>query len=247
MKFLVIKHVIVEGLGVFEQFCQNAGIAVDYVELEKGDRFPSLEGYAALWVMGGPMNVGEEADYPWLVEEKAFIRQAVQVLQMPYMGICLGAQLLAAALGGEVNAMSAPEVGLLPIALTDAGRHHPLTAGLPETFKVLQWHGQAVQTLPPGATLLASSTHCPVQAYAVSVEGATPRAFGLQFHSEVTAATIAEWVQISAYRADLEATLGATGCEDLTQAIGAQLPVMNREARVIFDNFLNSIKGLTNK
>jgi GMP synthase-like glutamine amidotransferase len=246
MKFLVIKHVIVEGLGVFDQFCQEADIAVDYVELENGDRFPKLAGYDALWVMGGPMNVGDEADYPWLVEEKAFIRQAVQELQIPYLGVCLGAQLLADALGGEVSAMSAPEVGLLPITLTETGRQHPLTAGLPDTFKVLQWHGQAVQKLPSGATLLASSTHCPVQAYAVSVGGVPPqesRVFGLQFHSEVSAATIEAWVQIPAYRADLVATLGATGCEDLTQAVSQRLPIMNREARIIFDHFLKIVQG----
>lgn len=243
MKFLVIKHVVVEGLGVFEQFCHQAGIAIDYVELEQGDRFPALDGYAALWVMGGPMNVGDEADYPWLAEEKAFIRRAVQDVQLPYMGVCLGAQLLAAALGGEVNAMSTPEVGLLPITLTDAGQQHSLMAGLPETLKVLQWHGQAVQKLPPGATLLASSAHCPVQAYAVSTQGAADRAFGLQFHSEVMAATVTDWVQIPAYRTDLEVTLGATGCEDLTQAVSQQLPVMNREANVIFDNFLTIVQG----
>lgn len=83
MKFLVIKHVVVEGLGIFEQFCRDADIAVDTVELEKGDSFPTLEGYAALWVMGGPMNVGDETEFPWLVEEKALIREAVQEWQMP--------------------------------------------------------------------------------------------------------------------------------------------------------------------
>jgi GMP synthase-like glutamine amidotransferase len=113
MKFLVIKHVVVEGLGVFEQFCHDAGIAVDTVELEKGDSFPQLDGYAALWVMGGPMNVNDEEEFPWLVEEKALIHKAVQTLHLPYMGVCLGAQLLADALGGETKPMLTPEVGLL--------------------------------------------------------------------------------------------------------------------------------------
>lgn len=238
MRFLVFKHVVVEGLGVFEQFCHDAGIAIDTVELEKGDPFPDLEGYAALWVMGGPMNVGDEVEFPWLADEKILIRKAVQDLQLPYMGVCLGAQLLADALGGEVKPMLIPEVGLLTVTMTSTGCHHPLMRGLPETLKVLQWHGQEVTRLPTGATLLASSAQCQVQAYAVG-----DYAFGLQFHSEVTAATVEDWVQIPAYRADLEATLGSTGCRDMKQAVSKQLPVMNRDAKAVFDNLLRIVKS----
>jgi GMP synthase-like glutamine amidotransferase len=237
MKFLVIKHVAAEGLGIFEQFCHDAGITVDTVELEKGDSFPHVEGYAALWVMGGPMNVADEVQFPWLVDEKALIREAVQDLHLPYMGVCLGAQLLADALGGEVKPMPVPEVGLLPVAITEAELNHPLLAGLPKTFKVLQWHGQEVKRLPSGAKLLASSTQCQVQAYAVG-----NRAFGLQFHSEVTNATVEDWVQIPVYRANLELMLGSTGCNDLKQAIDEQLTSMNREAKTMFDNFLQIVK-----
>ncbi|NJR62803.1 MAG: type 1 glutamine amidotransferase [Cyanobacteria bacterium CRU_2_1] len=238
MKFLVIKHVVVEGLGVFGQFCQDAGITIDTVELEKGDPFPDLEGYAALWVMGGPMNVEDEAKFPWLVDEKVLIRKAVRDLQLPYMGVCLGAQLLADALGGEVQPMLTPEVGLLNVTMTSTGCNHSFLTGLPETLTVLQWHGQEVKRLPVGATLLASSDHCQVQAYAVG-----DYAFGLQFHSEVTNETVGDWVQIPEYRADLEATLGSTGCDNLKQAVSTRLPIMNREAKVMFDNFLQIVKS----
>jgi GMP synthase-like glutamine amidotransferase len=239
MKFLVIKHLIVEGLGIFEQFCHDANIDIDTVELEKGDSFPSLEGYSALWVMGGSMNVGDETEFPWLAEEKALIRSAIEQLHLPYMGVCLGAQLLADVLGGEVQAMVTPEVGLLPIQLTEAGLNHPLMAGLPETFKVLQWHGQEVKKLPSQATLLASSLHCPVQAYAVG-----DCAFGLQFHSEVTKSTVEDWVQIPAYRADLESTLGSSGCNNLKQVVDERFAVMNSEAKILFENFLKIINKI---
>jgi GMP synthase-like glutamine amidotransferase len=237
MRFLVIKHVVVEDLGIFEQFCHDADIAIDTVELEKGGSFPDLKGYAALWVMGGPMNVDDEVEFPWLVNEKVFIRKAVQELQIPYMGICLGAQLLADALGGEVKPMAAPEVGLLTVTTTSIADNHPLTRELPKTLKVLEWHSQEIKQLPAGATLLASSNHCQVQAYAVG-----DYAFGLQFHSEVTGTTVEDWVQIPAYRADLAATLGPTGCRDLKQAVSKQLPVMNHEAKALFDNFLQIIR-----
>lgn len=238
MKFLVIKHVIAEGLGIFEQFCYEANITVNVVELEKGDKFPNLEGYSALWVMGGPMNAGDTDEYPWLVEEKALIRRAVKDLNLPYMGVCLGAQLLADALDGEVDFMSSPEVGLLPIHLTDVGCKHPLMSELPETYRVLQWHGQEITRLPSGAKILASSSQCQIQAFAVN-----DRTFGLQFHSEVTGVTVEDWVQIPTYRADLETALGATGCNDLKQTVAAQLPIMNREAKIVFGNFLKIVQG----
>lgn len=237
MKFLVIKHVIPEGLGIFEQFCYEAGILIDTVELEKGERFPSLEEYDALWVMGGPMNVADEADYPWLADEKALIRKAVGELHLPYLGICLGAQLLADALGGEVQALMTPEVGILPVNLTEVGLHHPLTTGLSKTFNVLQWHGQAVSRLPVGSLLLASSAECQVQAYSIG-----EYAFGLQFHSEVTKATVEDWIQIPAYRLDLEATLGITGCDNLKQAVVEHLSTSKKQAKILFDNFLRIVQ-----
>ncbi|APB32532.1 glutamine amidotransferase class-I [Gloeomargarita lithophora Alchichica-D10] len=232
MKFLVVKHVVVEGLGAFAPWCEQAGIGLDFVEWERGDTLPDAKNYQAVWVMGGPMNVADEAEYPWLVQEKHWIRRVVQDLQIPYMGVCLGAQLLASALGGAVGAMSAPEVGLGSVYLTQPAKEHPLWQGLPERFLALHWHGQEVQTLPPQGLLLASSDHCRVQAYAVGAS-----AFGIQFHSEVEAHTVADWSQLPAYRCALEQGLGATACETLAQAVQDELPAMTPIARRLFDNF----------
>jgi GMP synthase-like glutamine amidotransferase len=122
--------------------------------------------------------------------------------------------------------------------MTPAGLIHPLMTGLPETLKVLQWHGQEVKRLPLGTTLLASSNHCQVQAYVFR-----DYAFGLQFHSEATNITVEEWVEIPTYRADLEVTLGSTGTKDLKQSVDKQLAAMNREAKIMFDNFLQIVKN----
>ncbi|HEY9736520.1 MAG TPA: type 1 glutamine amidotransferase, partial [Trichocoleus sp.] len=110
MKFLVIQHLAIESFGIFNTLCRESGIELDIIQVEKGDAFPDPQPYDAVWVMGGPMNVDQEAKYPWLAAEKALIREAI-ALGKPYVGICLGAQLLADALGGEVGPMTKPQVG----------------------------------------------------------------------------------------------------------------------------------------
>ncbi|HEY9816014.1 MAG TPA: type 1 glutamine amidotransferase [Candidatus Obscuribacterales bacterium] len=232
MKFLVIKHTRSEGFGIYEQFCLDAGIDVDYVELAKGDRFPDPQTYDGLWVMGGPMNVEDVDHCPWIADELAFIQRAVRQ-GLPYFGTCLGAQMLAAATGGQVGFMDKPEVGLLSITLNPVGQQHPLLRGLDVQPNVFQWHGQGVQHLPPGATVLASSPQCPVQIYAVG-----DRAFGLQFHSEVTPAVMDRWVSIPDYRQDLERSLGMAGREAFHQAVYDQAAAMARDARILFENFV---------
>ncbi|WP_448380079.1 type 1 glutamine amidotransferase [Gloeomargarita sp.] len=237
MKFLVVKHVVVEGLGVFAPWCAQAGIGLDWVEWERGDTLPDAQGYQAVWVMGGPMNVTDEAEYPWLALEKQWIRQVVETYQIPYMGVCLGAQLLAVALGGTVGAMTKPEVGLGPVYLTQLAKQHPLFQGVPERFLALHWHGQEVKTLPPQGVLLASSDHCRVQAYAVG-----EHAFGIQFHAEVEAQTVADWSQLPAYRAALEQVLGPAGCAELTQTVTAQLPNITPIAQQLWANFYQIVR-----
>ncbi|MBD0336954.1 MAG: type 1 glutamine amidotransferase [Cyanobacteria bacterium Co-bin13] len=237
MKFLVIQHLVVEGFGIFNQLCRKAGIDLDVVQIENGDALPDLAPYAALWVMGGPMNVDQEAQYPWLVQEKALIRQAV-ALRKPYLGICLGAQLLADALGGDVGAMSAAEVGVLPITLTPKGWDHPLLRGLALTTPVLQWHGYEIKRLPDQSTLLASSKACPVQGFAIE-----DFAFGLQFHPEVTALVMESWLSVPEYAAELREKLGSTACEDLQAAVVAHLPTFETNARLLFENFLAIVRS----
>ncbi len=212
-------------------------VAWDTVELDEGEAIPALDGYDILIAMGGPMDVWEEAAHPWLVAEKRAIREWVAE-DRPFLGFCLGHQLLADALGGTVGPAAASEVGIMDVGLEAAGRGDPLFAGLPETLTCMQWHSAAVTALPAGATLLAGSPVCPVQAFRVG-----RAAYGLQFHIEVTGLTASEWGCVPAYAVSLETVMGAGALGRLDAEMAAALPGLNRTARILYDNFMGLVRN----
>jgi GMP synthase-like glutamine amidotransferase len=231
-RFLVLQHVDVEHPGIFRQFMQADGIRWDTVELDAGEALPALDGYQAVIVMGGPMDTWEEDLHPWLKDEKALICAAVRERALPYLGVCLGHQLLAAALGGDVGKAQAAEVGIMPVTLNAAGRASPFFAGVEAQFDCLQWHGAEVQRPPPEATVLAQSPACAVQSLAVG-----RRAFSFQFHVEVEPNTVDDWVAIPAYRESLTRVLGADGADGFRSRAATLMPRFNALARVIYDNW----------
>ncbi|MFP6742009.1 MAG: type 1 glutamine amidotransferase, partial [Alphaproteobacteria bacterium] len=128
MRLLVFQHIDIEHPAIFRDFLAEDGVEWDEVELDEGEPIPPLDGYDALWVMGGPMDVWQEDEHPWLVPEKAAVREAVAMRRMPYFGVCLGHQLLGEALGGTVGPMASGEIGVLDVELTPAGAADPLFA-----------------------------------------------------------------------------------------------------------------------
>lgn len=229
---LVFQHLVVEHPGVFRDFLAEEGHRMTVVELDEGESIPALEHFDALWVMGGPMDVWEEQEHPWLIAEKRAIREAVRERQLPYLGFCLGHQLLAEALGGTVGKAALPEVGIMEVQLAPAAGTATYLDGLPPRFEVLQWHGAEVQRLPEGAALLASSARCPVQAMAWG-----RGAFSMQFHIEVTSSAVDEWSSVPAYLASLEQTLGAAGTAEFGAKTLACMPEFNTRARRIYTNW----------
>ncbi len=238
MRLLVFQHLDIEHPGIFRDFLAGDGIKWDVVELDAGAPIPALDEYAGLLVMGGPMDVWEEDEHPWLMTEKRAIREAVAGRHMPYLGICLGHQLLADALGGKVGKMPEPEVGMMEVQLTDLAQSDPLFNGIAATVSCLQWHGAAVLEPPRGAQVLARSPHCDVQAMRVG-----NNAWGIQYHVEVTAETVPQWAAIPAYRAALERTLGPGAAETLAQESKRKLPMLAQDARALYDNFMRIVRA----
>jgi len=236
MNILVFQHLAVEHPGIFRDFWREAGHRVHVVALDEGAAIPELAGYDLLAVMGGPMDVWEGDRHPWLRAEMTAIRRWVLELGRPYFGICLGHQLLAEALGGKVGRIAVPEVGVTATRLTVEGRSDPLLAGFGDEVQAFQWHGAEVQRLPEGGVTLAGNAACPVQALRVG-----RRAWGIQFHVEMTATTVAEWSAVPEYAASMDAALGAERARGLEAELAGHLPAFNAMARRLNDNLFRVI------
>src|ERR1700742_1861325 len=176
----VLQHIDTEPLGTIGEAIAARGFEAEYVHGYEGEAIPkSLDDAAGVVVMGGPMGVYEQNEFPFLRDELRLIESALRD-EKPVLGICLGSQLLAAALGAEVRKGGHKEIGWFPVSLTDAGRHDRLFEGVGQSFTAYVWHGD-VFDLPSGAERLASSEQTTDQAFRFG-----KNAYGLLFHLEVT-------------------------------------------------------------
>jgi GMP synthase (glutamine-hydrolysing) len=201
------------------------------VELDAGDVLPDWRGFDGIIAMGGPMSVNDADAHPWLVDELEAIREAVRA-GLPYWGVCLGAQLLAAALGGNVRRGATPEVGVTPVSLAPSSVGDPVFSACPAEFTALHWHGDTFD-LPPGAALLASTPQYPHQALRWGQV-----AYGLQFHVETDASLAETWLDLDAYRQALTDVAGPSGPQDLMAAIGAAEAEMRDVSTDLFTRWL---------
>lgn len=177
MRAHYLQHVPFEGLGSIEAWLYSAGYEITSTQLYESTNFPPLEEVDLIIVMGGPMSVNDEHEYPWLSKEKNYIRNGIDT-HKPVLGICLGAQLIANAMGAKVYQNSVKEIGWFPVQ----GASHDSASlfNFPPSTQVFHWHGETFD-LPLGATLLASSEGCVNQAFQIGAS-----VIALQFHLETT-------------------------------------------------------------
>jgi GMP synthase (glutamine-hydrolysing) len=186
VRVLSVTHGPTVGGGIFDETIEHDGHVLASWAVPLGEDPPEPEAQDAIMVFGGGMHPDQDGSHPWLAHEIEFLRHALDA-QVPMLGVCLGAQLIARAAGAWVGPASEPEVGWLEVSLTDAGGHDPVLSTLPEKVDAFQWHSYTF-ALPEGATELATS---PVARQAFALDG---HAWGIQFHAEVTLTMIEAWV-----------------------------------------------------
>jgi GMP synthase (glutamine-hydrolysing) len=232
---LVLQHAGCEPPGVYEDVLHERGISFDRVVLGDTVELPDWRPYAAIIAMGGAMGAYEDRAHPWLAAEKRLVAEAVGDGK-PYWGVCLGAQVLAAALGAEVRPGPAPELGVLDVELTAEARSDPVFAAAPARFASLQWHRDTYE-LPAGAVRLARSAGYEQQAFALG------RAYGLQFHLEVDGALAAEWMEVPEYVAELRELDGAGAPARMLSEVRAAEAQTVPLARELFSRWLDQVVG----
>jgi GMP synthase (glutamine-hydrolysing) len=233
---LVLQHAGCEPPGVYEDVLRERAIPFERVVLGDAQAPPDWRPHAGIVAMGGAMGAYEEQAHPWLIGEKRLIAEAVAA-GTPYWGVCLGAQVLAAALGAEVRRGPAPELGVLEVELTEAAAADPVFAAAPQRFSSLQWHGDTYE-LPAGAVRLARSAGYEQQAFVLG------RAYGLQFHLEVDGELAAEWMQVPEYVAELQELDGAGAPARVLSEVRAAEAQTAPLARELFSRWLAEIVDL---
>ena len=240
MKVIVLQHISIEDPGYIKDLMIADGAELTTIELDEGQKIPSdLSKYDAMFCMGGPMDTWMEKDYPWLIDEKKAIKKFVIDLKKPYLGFCLGCQLLGEIVGGKVVKSKNSEIGMLNIDFSENKINDLLFSEFPKMITSLQWHSYEVQELENNndITLLASSPETKYQIFKYR-----NHAYGIQFHIEVKKTTVEEWGCVPEYKSALEKQLGEGALEKFDKDSQKHMPTMNNYSEILYKNFKKLIK-----
>ena len=239
MEILVLQHINIEDPGYIKDLMIKDGVNITTIELDEGEKIPNnLNFFDGMLCMGGPMDTWMEKDFPWLIEEKKKIKEFVLELNKPYLGFCLGCQLLGEAIGGKVVKTNNPEIGMLDVSFLDEKKKDMLFADFPQKITSLQWHSYEVQELEKNkdVTLIASSKETKYQIFRYK-----NNAYGIQFHIEIKDTTVNDWGCVPEYKLALENQLGQGALEKFDKDAKENMTNMNNYSKILYTNFKNDI------
>ena len=240
MEVIVLQHIKIEDPGYIKDLMIADGVKLTTIELDEGDRIPNdITKFDAMFCMGGPMDTWMEKDYPWLIDEKKRIKEFVVDLKKPYLGFCLGCQLLGEVIGGRVVESNNSEIGMLNIDFSENKKNDLLFSKFPEKITSLQWHSYEVRNLESNknVTLLASSPETKYQIFKYQ-----NHAYGIQFHIEVKDTTVNAWGCVPEYKSALEKQLGKGALEKFDKEAQNNMQNMNSYSKILYENFKRLIK-----
>ena len=239
MEILVLQHINIEDPGYIKDLMIKDGVNITTIELDEGEKIPNnLNFFDGMLCMGGPMDTWMKKDFPWLIEEKKKIKEFVVELNKPYLGFCLGCQLLGEVIGGKVVKTNNPEIGMLDVNFLDEKNKDTLFADFPEKITSLQWHSYEVQELEKNkdVTLIASSKETKYQIFRYK-----NNAYGIQFHIEIKDTTVNDWGCVPEYKSALENQLGQGALEKFDKEAKENMKNMNNYSKILYTKFKNDI------
>ena len=235
MEVIVLQHIKIEDPGYIKDLMINDGVNLTTIELDEGEKIPNdLNKFDAMFCMGGPMDTWMEKEYPWLIDEKKKIKEFVVTLKKPYLGFCLGCQLLGEAVGGNVVKSNPSEIGIMDVNFSAEKNNDSLFSSFPNKIKSLQWHSYEVGNLQSNkdVVILASS---PITKYQIFKY--QNHAYGIQFHIEIKDTTVNEWGCVPEYKSALEKQLGEGALEKFDNDAKSNMSQMNNYSKILYSNF----------
>ena len=235
MEVIVLQHIKIEDPGYIKDLMLNDGVNLTTIELDEGEKIPNdLSKFDAMFCMGGTMDTYMEDQYPWLIDEKKRIKEFVVTLKKPYLGFCLGCQLLGEAVGGNVVKSNPSEIGIMDINFSVEKNNDSLFSSFPNKIKSLQWHSYEVNNLQSNkdVVILASS---PITKYQIFKY--QNHAYGIQFHIEIKDTTVNEWGCVPEYKSALEEQLGEGALEKFDKEAKSNMSQMNNYSKILYSNF----------
>ena len=235
MEALVLQHIKIEDPGYIKDLMLADGWKLTTIELDEGEKIPNnLKQFDVMFCMGGPMDTWMEEKYPWLIEEKKKIKEFVVDLKKPYLGFCLGCQLLGEVLGGKVIKSNPAEIGIMDVNFFRNKKEDNLFADYPEQIKALQWHSYEVTNLENNnnVTLIASSKTTKYQIFKYQ-----NHAYGIQFHIEAKDNTVSDWGCVPEYKSALEEQFGKDALKKFEKDAKDNMKSMNKFSKILYSNF----------